>query len=64
MDPFAAQERTLDDRRYALDHFYIKLLKLADGMHFELSRREAARRHQFMLGFLDEMRQELGGRQE
>lgn len=57
-DPLA-RERTPDDRAFALDHFAVKLLELADGMHTEAARAEAAQRQQTMLAFLEELRREL-----
>jgi uncharacterized protein len=44
--------RALDDRRFAVDHFSHKLLKLAASMHTPTARAEAARRHQQMTSFL------------
>ncbi|HEY3997342.1 MAG TPA: HD domain-containing protein [Candidatus Xenobia bacterium] len=58
-DPLGQTERALDDRRWAVDHFKVKLLRLSEGMHFEGSRSEAARRHQFMVAFLEELAREL-----
>jgi uncharacterized protein len=51
-DPFAATGRPLDDRRYAIDHFGKKLLRLAGGMHTRAAQEEAARRHGAMTDFL------------
>ena len=59
-DPFAEGGRSLDDRRHALDHFAVKLLKLADGMHTPTARAEAARRHEAMLSFLSQFWGEIG----
>lgn len=59
-DPFA-EERALDDRAYAVDHFYLKLLTLKETLHTDAARREAQRRHDFMLAFLDELKCELVG---
>lgn len=59
-DPFwRDSSRTLNDKRYALDHFYRKLLRLADGMHCATARQEARRRHRFMLEFLRELAAEI-----
>ena len=58
-DPFAQTGRELDDVRYALDHWHRKLLKLRAGFHTEAARVEAARRHAFLLAFLEELRLEL-----
>jgi uncharacterized protein len=57
-DPFA-ERHTPDDSRYMLDHFYSKLLKLADTMATETGRRLARERTDFMLVYLDEFRREL-----
>nr|CAD6420001.1 HD domain-containing protein [Rhizobium sp. Q54] len=44
-DPLA-KERPLDDRRFAIDHFQTKLLKLADGFQTAAGRALAQERHQ------------------
>lgn len=51
--------RELDDRRYAVDHFAVKLLKLKEQMHTPTGRAMAAQRHQFMVGFLEQLRAEI-----
>ncbi len=58
-DPFALQSREPDDTRYALDHFPVKLLRLADGMHFHSAHKEARRRHAAMMDLLQALRREL-----
>lgn len=58
-DPFCAT-REPDDAGASVDHFYTKLLKLADTMQTEAGRREAERRSNFMRGFLDQLRSEIG----
>ena len=57
-DPFA-EWHPLDDRRYMLDHFYSKLLKLSDTMSTQTGRKLAERRTRFMRTYLDEFRDEL-----
>lgn len=57
-DPFA-ENRDLDDTTYTLDHFFTKLLKLADHMNTEPARIEAERRTLFMKKYLEELRREL-----
>ncbi len=57
-DPFAAH-RTPDDRVSSLDHFYTKLLTLADTMTTESGRREGASRTEYMRGYLAQLRGEL-----
>lgn len=59
-DPLGDGGRPLDDRGYAVDHFRAKLLRLEAGMRLPSARIEARRRHAFLLGFLDELRWELG----
>ena len=54
------EHRLPADREFVLDHFYQKLLHLADGMHTPSARLEARRRRQMLLFFLDELRRELG----
>ncbi len=58
-DPWA-RERALDDRRYSVDHFFTKLLRLAPTLHTEVGRREALRRAAFLERFLDQLADELG----
>jgi len=58
-DPFA-RNRDPDDRRYTLDHFYCKLLGLADTMKTAAGRVEAARRTAYMKAFLEQMGTEIG----
>jgi uncharacterized protein len=58
-DPFLETDRAPDDSRWALDHWRIKLLTLASGMHTEGARREAARRTAHMLQLLDLLGAEL-----
>lgn len=58
-DPFCAA-REPDDARASVDHFYTKLLKLADTMQTVAGRREALRRSEFMRGYLEQLRSEIG----
>lgn len=57
-DPFA-RSRELDDRRYTIDHFFAKLLKLEGLMNTEPARREAKARSEFMRAFLERLRSEI-----
>jgi uncharacterized protein len=57
-DPFA-EWHTLDDRRYMLDHFFTKLLKLDGTMATQTGRALAQERTAFMRAYLDEFRKEL-----
>jgi uncharacterized protein len=57
-DPFA-ETHDPDDKRYMLDHFYRKLLKLNEAMLTETGRFMAVRRTGFMKTYLYEFRKEL-----
>ena len=58
-DPFA-RERQLDDRRFTLDHFYCKLLGLAETMKTDAGRAEAKKRTDYMRAFLQQLGSEIG----
>jgi len=58
-DPLARGGRRLDDKAWATDHLFAKLLKLSAGMHTPTARAEAARRHDFLLAWLGELAVEL-----
>jgi uncharacterized protein len=53
-DPFdpLAVNRSLDDKRFAIDHFETKLFKLADGFRTVAGRAIASERHQRLASFL------------
>ncbi len=58
-DPFA-RGRDLDDRRYALDHFAVKLLKLPDTFLTATGRKLAEERALRMRRYLADLAAELG----
>jgi uncharacterized protein len=58
-DPFA-RDRDPDDRRYTLDHFYCKLLGLADTMKTQAGKAEAIKRTDYMREFLHQLGFEIG----
>lgn len=58
-DPFA-DDRELDDKRFTLDHFYCKLLGLADTMKTEAGKAEAIRRTDYIKAFLQQLGMEIG----
>lgn len=58
-DPFAVN-RKLDDKRYAVDHFKVKLLTLADTMQTDAGKTIAHERTASMRGFLDALADEIG----
>ena len=58
-EPFPTT-RTPDDQRYAVDHFYTKLLGLGATMRTEAGRREAERRTEILRRFLRDLADEFG----
>lgn len=54
-----ARSRGLDDRRYTLDHFEVKLFKLADAMNTGFGKAEGQRRARFMRMFVEQLLSEL-----
>ena len=54
-----AENRKPDDRRYTLDHFYCKLLGLADSMQTDAGRVEARKRTDYMKLFLQQLGTEI-----
>jgi len=59
-DPAAAR-RDLDDRRFAIDHFRTKLLRLAGSFRTPTGNRLAAARHQIVSDFLEGFLREVSG---
>lgn len=57
-DPFD-ERHAPDDKKYMLDHFFTKLLKLEDSMVTETGRLLAEHRTAFIRAYLDEFREEL-----
>lgn len=57
-DPFC-EKRKPDEQKYIIDHFYSKLLNLADKMNTATAQKEAQRRVEFMRCFLLQLRKEL-----
>ncbi len=55
-----AEARPLDDRAFALDHFSVKLFKVAEGFLTDEGRRMAAARTALMTGFVAAFRAEVG----
>jgi uncharacterized protein len=58
VDPWA-KNRELDDRRFSIDHFYTKLLKLPGSFRTGAAREEAKRRAAFLEHFLSELKHEI-----
>ena len=57
-DPFC-RARDPDDKKWGLDHFYRKLLRIGDGLHTATARALAGERLGFMRAFLDQLEREL-----
>ena len=57
-DPMA-QDRALDDRAYALDHFEVKLLRVAQTLNTGTAREMAKGRVDFMLAFRTQLLAEI-----
>ncbi len=57
-DPFC-QNRIPDDLSYTIDHFYVKLCRLADDMFTDAGRREALRRTEFLRTYLNQLASEI-----
>lgn len=53
------QTRAPDDKENVIDHFYVKLLGLADRMHTAAGRLEGKRRTRLMRLYLNELKREL-----
>lgn len=57
-DPFALN-RSLDDKIYALDHFYTKLFKLSDTINTNEGRNMAKERVAYLSGYIKKLREEV-----
>jgi uncharacterized protein len=57
-EPFATN-RALDDKKFALDHFYTKLLSLHSTFKTETGKRLAEKRTKIMLNYLEQLQQEI-----
>lgn len=57
-DPFCS-ERDLDDKKYALDHFYTKLIKLPDTINTDEGRRIACHKVNYLKEYIENLRCEL-----
>jgi uncharacterized protein len=58
-DPFCTA-REPDDKRFSVDHFFRKLLRISDTLHTPTARRLAEQRTHFMRAFLDQLGAEIG----
>ena len=57
-DPFC-RTRKPDDQLYTIDHFYVKLFKVAEAMKTVAGKREALKRMNSMKSFLDQLASEV-----
>ncbi len=57
-DPFCVG-RSPDDKRWGLDHFYRKLLRIGEAMHTPTARALAQSRTAYLEGFVDQLRREI-----
>jgi uncharacterized protein len=57
-DPFAIG-RELNDKQFTIDHYYVKLLKLADSMNTGAGKNEAENRTEYMKDFLKQLDHEI-----
>lgn len=62
-DPFCTGQRDLDDKRYAIDHFKVKVLGLADTMQTQAGKAIAQERTATMRAFLAALSNEIGAEQ-
>lgn len=58
--PAAPPARDLDDKRWATDHLFVKLLRLPETMRTAAGRAEAERRADFLRQFLRQLTSEVG----
>jgi uncharacterized protein len=52
-------DREPNDKKYALDHFKVKLLKLSEKMHTAGGKIEAERRTEILTNFIKDLKKEL-----
>lgn len=58
-DPLGEKGRELDDKKYAIDHFELKLLKLPNMMQTQTGRQIAGQRAQVLLDFREQLLSEI-----
>lgn len=58
VEPFP-EKRQADDRQNTIDHFFVKLLTLADTMQTSAGKAEAIKRTEFMQRFLKQFQEEI-----
>jgi len=58
LDPWA-ERRELDDKKYSIDHFFTKLLKLPESFRTQFGRKEALQRADYLRGFVEQLKKEI-----
>jgi uncharacterized protein len=58
LDPFC-KDRSVDDQKFTIDHFYAKLFKTADSLKTKAGQQEGARRVALMKRYLDDLSLEI-----
>lgn len=58
-DEMIAAVRPLNDKKFALDHFFVKLLKVPDMLHTASARIEGQRRAQYLKEFVAQLQTEV-----
>jgi uncharacterized protein len=58
-DPFCRSGRDLDDKKWTVDHFQTKLLKLQEIMHTESAKKIARERTRFIKLFIRQLQNEI-----
>ena len=58
-DPFCRSGRDLDDKKWTVDHFQTKLLKLQEIMHTESAKKIARERTRFIKLFIRQLQKEV-----
>ncbi|WP_306252956.1 HD domain-containing protein [Parvularcula sp. IMCC14364] len=56
---FTGRDRDIDDTRFMVDHFYRKLLLLADRMNTQTAKQMAQKRGRFLKAYLEQLEDEL-----
>lgn len=59
-DPFA-EDRELDDKKFMVDHYFVKLFRLPELMNTEKGKTLAKERVKYMEQFLSELKKEIRG---
>jgi uncharacterized protein len=59
-DPFGEKSRPMDDLMNTVDHFYVKLFKVAEMLKTPAGRLEGKRRAEYMRLYLKELGREIG----